>query len=129
MLGKWHLGFYKRAYAPLSRGFDSHFGFYTANQDQFDHTALSFTEKGLDMRRNWDSVSELAGNFTTDLLTDEATKIIAQHKNSDKPLFLYVAQAAAHGGNSDNLLNVPRETVQKLTHIPGGIRRRYAGII
>lgn len=127
MLGKWHLGSYKRAYTPLSRGFDSHFGFWSRNQDQFDHTSLQFNQRGLDMRRNWDSVSDYVGNFTTDLLTDEATEIILRHKNSSQPLFLYVAQASAHSGNSDNRFNVPASSESLFRHIPRRTRRRYAG--
>lgn len=127
MLGKWHLGMYKKIYGPLSRGFDSHFGFWNSNQDQFDHTSIQFDESGIDMRRNWDVVTDLVGNFTTDLLTDEATKIISDHSNGSQPLFLFVSQAAAHNGNPGNLIPVPAETLQKFRHIPRGLRRRYAG--
>lgn len=27
IVGKWHLGMFERAYTPLYRGFDSHYGF------------------------------------------------------------------------------------------------------
>jgi arylsulfatase A-like enzyme len=28
LFGKWHLGFYQRAFTPLARGFDEHMGYY-----------------------------------------------------------------------------------------------------
>ena len=34
--GKWHQGFFKRAYTPTFRGFDTYFGSYT-NNDHFTH--------------------------------------------------------------------------------------------
>ena len=40
IVGKWHLGHYRREYTPLYRGFDSHFGFWSGHQDPFDHTAV-----------------------------------------------------------------------------------------
>lgn len=38
IIGKWHLGFYKKAYTPLYRGFESHFGYYAGAQDYYYHT-------------------------------------------------------------------------------------------
>jgi len=36
-IGKWHLGFYKPAYTPTRRGFDSHFGYYTGYVSYYDY--------------------------------------------------------------------------------------------
>lgn len=38
IVGKWHLGHCKRTYTPLSRGFDSHFGYWTGRIDYYSHT-------------------------------------------------------------------------------------------
>lgn len=39
IVGKWHLGSYKKEYTPTYRGFDSHLGYWTGHQDYNDHTA------------------------------------------------------------------------------------------
>lgn len=51
IVGKWHLGHFKRVYTPTYRGFESHVGFWTGHQDYNDHTAIENQVWGLDMRR------------------------------------------------------------------------------
>ncbi len=38
IVGKWHLGSFKKTYTPLQRGFKSHYGYWMGHQDYFDHT-------------------------------------------------------------------------------------------
>lgn len=44
IVGKWHLGHFKSTYTPLSRGFDSHYGYWTGHQDYYDHTAVEWVD-------------------------------------------------------------------------------------
>lgn len=37
IIGKWHLGFYKKELTPLERGFDSHFGYWSGAISYYDH--------------------------------------------------------------------------------------------
>lgn len=127
IVGKWHLGHYKREYTPLFRGFDSHLGFWTGHQDYFDHKAEERGEVGLDMRRNLDVAHDLSQQYTTDVIAAETVRLIEAH-NASEPLFLYMAHAAAHSGNPWNPLPAPAETVKKFDYIAEYNRRRYAGM-
>lgn len=127
IVGKWHLGHFRREYTPQQRGFDSHLGYWTGHQDYFDHRAEERGSYGLDMRRGMEVAYDLAGQYTTDVLADESVRLIAAH-NRSQPLFLYMAHAAVHSGNPDNPLPAPADTVAQLADRIADInRRRYAG--
>lgn len=128
IVGKWHLGSYKRVYTPLMRGFDSHIGPWTGHHDYFDHTAEEKGMCGLDMRRNFDVAYDLHGKYTTDVITSEAVKII-QNRNASQPLFLYVAHTAVHSSNSYSPLPAPDETVAKIVNIEDYNRRKFAAMM
>ena len=36
-VGKWHLGFHKKDYTPVYRGFDSHLGYWSGFISYYDH--------------------------------------------------------------------------------------------
>ena len=50
-VGKWHLGQFRANYTPLSRGFDSHFGYWSGHQDYYDHTAQDSVSKSIPTSR------------------------------------------------------------------------------
>ncbi|XP_018331211.1 arylsulfatase B [Agrilus planipennis] len=128
IVGKWHLGSYKKVYTPLYRGFLSHLGFWTGHQDYFDHTAMEKGMCGLDMRRNMDVAWDLSGQYCTDIFAKEAVKIIDNH-NKTNPLFLYFAHAAVHSGNPYDPLPAPNDTVANFNYIKNSNRRRFAGML
>lgn len=128
IVGKWHLGSYKRAYTPLMRGFESHVGIWTGHHDYFDHTAEEKGMWGLDMRRGFDVAYDLHGKYTTDVITNEAVKII-HNRNSSHPLFLYVAHTAVHSSNPYSPLPAPDDTVAKISNIEDFNRRKFAAML
>lgn len=128
IVGKWHLGSYKKMFTPTFRGFDSHLGFWNGHQDYFDHTIETFGTWGLDMRRNMELAKNLHGKYSTDLFTAEAVRLIKDH-DVDKPLFLYLAHAAVHSGNPYNPLPAPDSYVSRFSHIKDYPRQRFAGML
>lgn len=128
IVGKWHLGHYKKEYTPMQRGFDSHVGFWTGHHDYFDHTAQEKPSWGLDIRRGMELAQDLHGVYTTDIISQEAVKVIQSH-NTSNPLFLYVAHAAVHSGNPYNPLPAPDDVVAKITHIDNYNRRKFAAMV
>lgn len=128
IVGKWHLGFYTREYTPTYRGFETHTGFWSGHQDYFDHTAVEGKYWGLDMRRGMEPAWDLHGEYSTDVFTKEAVRLIDSHNNS-RPMFLYIAHAAVHSGNPYNPLPTPDAEVAKFKNIFDYNRRRFAGML
>jgi len=78
------------------------------------------------MRRGMDPAWDLHGEYSTDIFTAEAVKLINEHR-SDRPMFLYLAHTAVHSGNPYNPLPAPDEEVAKFDNIFNYKRRRFAG--
>lgn len=89
MVGKWHLGIGNTDYWPISRGFDSHYGFLGGSIDYYTHVYSG----GLDWQREGVSLRE--EGHATDLFTAEAKKII-NDCDPNNPFFLYLAYNAPH---------------------------------
>lgn len=83
---------------------------------------------GLDMRRNLDPAWDLHGQYSTDIFTHQAVKVISNHNSSD-PLFLYLAHVAVHSANPYNPLPAPDQVVAKFDHIKDYKRRRFAAML
>jgi arylsulfatase A-like enzyme len=115
IVGKWHLGHYQEAYLPTQRGFDYHYGHYCGAVDYFTHKQ----QGGLDWHRNEKPVEEKG--YTTDLISQEAVKLIRSHNYSESPLFLYVSFNAPH-----TPLQAKEEDIKNYPKIQDEGRRIYA---
>ena len=101
IVGKWHLGEWHRPHLPLQRGFDYHYGHYSALIDSFTHMRGPV----LDWHRNGRPVIE--DGYSTFLLSDEAARLIERH-DGRHPFFLYLPFNAVHGPHQ-----APEEFLQK----------------
>jgi len=101
MVGKWHLGEWYHEHLPCQRGFQHHYGHYSALIDSFTHQR----DGVLDWHRNGQPVVE--EGYSTWLLADEASKLIRDH-DGNRPFFLYLPFNAVHGPH-----RAPVEIVEK----------------
>ena len=93
IVGKWHLGHWRREHLPLQRGFDHHYGMYTGQLRSFTHTRAAASRLVLDWHRNGRPVVE--SGYSTFLLAEEAVQLIGRHDGSS-PFFLYLPFNAVH---------------------------------
>lgn len=116
IVGKWHLGHFRREYLPTRRGFDHQYGHYNGALDYFTHVR----DDGFDWHRD-DRENRDVG-YTTHLLADEAVRRVTQRDKS-KPLFLYVPFNAVHAPHQ-----VPASYSEPYGQLRGQ-RRIYAGML
>ncbi|MEM7786038.1 MAG: arylsulfatase [Planctomycetota bacterium] len=117
IVGKWHLGHRDPSYLPTRRGFDHQYGHYNGALDYFTHVR----DGGLDWHRN-DKRNDDCG-YTTDLIADEAVRVIRQHDQTN-PLFLYVPFNAPH-----TPIQAPKNLIGKYSGIEDKKRRVYAAMV
>ena len=98
ILGKWHLGEWLPEHLPMGQGFDYQYGHYAWGIDYYNKTIVHNAPARFavyDWHRNQQPVNETG--YATDLIADEAVKVIKQQADEDSPFFLYVAFNAVHG--------------------------------
>jgi len=86
--GKWHMGS-PPDWTPMKYGFDSSYGYFHGQIDPYTH----LYKTGVKSWHKNDRYIEEKGH-ATDLITDEAVRVIEQDRN--KPFFLYVAYSVPH---------------------------------
>ena len=149
MIGKWHLGFYKRKYTPQERGFDHFYGYYTGNEEYWNHTSPcwhcgNFTAIDLGYHNKTNDVWDLnkGGIYSTNLFAQYAVNVIhkfgEQHNNDNKQLFLYLPFEAVHGAAScdpdcynpyGDLLQAPKYYIDQQSQINNTNRRIFGGML
>lgn len=117
LVGKWHLGRFKKEYWPNNRGFDHFYGYLTGGVGHYDHVHGG----GLDWQRNGQTIKE--EGYSTHLLTMEAVKLIKE-KPSNQPLFLEVCFAAPHLPNE-----APPEAILPYQNLPNKKRQLHAAMV
>lgn len=117
IVGKWHLGHNKPEFLPRRRGFDRQYGHYNGALDYFTHIRDGGFDWHKDDRRNDDK------GYTTDLIGDEAVRIIAEHEKN-RPLFLYVPFNAPH-----TPLQATKNHLARYTDWPDNQRASYAAMV
>lgn len=86
----------------------------------------NFSVAGYDFRRNLDLECRDRGMYVTDLLSQEAERVIFNH-DTKEPLFMVLAHLAGHTGNEDKPLQAPIDEINKFKYISDPDRRTYAG--
>jgi arylsulfatase A-like enzyme len=137
--GKWHLGHTRDYFLPLSRGFDTHYGFYeaftlyapTKDPDIVNYRHSYFAIKHIwSQKRNGpcaivrdDHIIEEPG-YLTFRIADEAVDYIGQQADSEQPYFLYVPFSAPH-----TPFQAPRNYYEMFSHVEDEAMRVYYAMI
>ncbi|KAK1889757.1 Arylsulfatase J, partial [Dissostichus eleginoides] len=126
MVGKWHLGFYKRDCLPTQRGFDTFFGSLLGSGDYYSHYKCEGPGMcGYDLYEGEEAAWEQdRGLYSTVMFTQKAINILANHDPRRQPLFLYLAYQAVHSP-----LQVPARYLERYKGIPNMHRRKYAAMV
>lgn len=131
LVGKWHLGAAEPMH-PMSRGFDSFFGFLGGGRDYFpedfppqDKVWSNLNDVWyfykLPLHRGRQPIPPPQG-YLTDILTEEAVRFVSRKR--DEPFFLFLSYNAPH-----TPLSAKEEDLAKYSHIEDEQRRTYAAMI
>ncbi|KAM6469310.1 arylsulfatase I isoform 1-T2 [Liasis olivaceus] len=124
MVGKWHLGFYRKECLPTRRGFDTFLGSLTGNVDYYTYDNCDGPGVcGYDLHDGENVAWEQSGKYSTFLYAQRVRKILATH-NPKEPLFIYIAFQAVH-----TPLQSPKEYIYRYRSMGNVARRKYAAMV
>nr|XP_047912961.1 arylsulfatase I [Anser cygnoides] len=124
MVGKWHLGFYKKECLPTRRGFDTFLGSLTGNVDYYTYDNCDGPGVcGYDLHEGEDVAWDQSGKYSTFLYAQRVSKILASHSPRE-PIFIYVAFQAVH-----TPLQSPKEYIYRYRSMGNVARRKYAAMV
>ncbi|KAK2822853.1 hypothetical protein Q5P01_022918 [Channa striata] len=125
MVGKWHLGFYRRACLPTRKGFDTFFGSLTGSVDYYSYGSCDGPGLcGYDLHDDEDVAWGQEGKYSTFLFTQRARKILESHDPRDKPLFLLLSLQAVH-----TPLQPPKSYIYPYHSMTNVARRKFAAMV
>ena len=126
MSGKWHVGEFRPVW-PIDRGFDKAYGLVSGGMNYWN--IRKSKHKGIDrvFAHNADRIRPGGGGFyATDAFSDQAVRMLREHKDPAKPFFFYLAFNAPHWP-----LHAPEKDIRKhegkyLTGWPALREQRWA---
>ncbi|KAM7400102.1 hypothetical protein PAMA_004685 [Pampus argenteus] len=125
MVGKWHLGFYRKACLPTRKGFDSFFGSLTGSVDYYSYGSCDGPGLcGYDLHEDEGVAWGQEGKYSTTLFTQRARKILESHDPTDKPLFLLLSLQAVH-----TPLQSPKSYIYPYHDMANVARRKFAAMV
>lgn len=125
LVGKWHLGFYRKACLPTRKGFDSFFGSLTGSVDYYSYVSCDGPGKcGYDLHEDEGVAWGHEGKYSTAFFTQRARKILESHNPTQRPLFLLLSLQAVH-----TPLDPPKSYIYPYRDMDNVARRRFAAMV
>ncbi|KAG7236597.1 hypothetical protein INR49_000720 [Caranx melampygus] len=125
MVGKWHLGFYRRACLPTRKGFDTFFGSLTGSVDYYSYGSCDGPGLcGYDLHDDEGVAWGQEGKYSTTLFTQRARKILESHDPAGRPLFLLLSLQAVH-----TPLQPPKPYIYPYRDMANVARRKFAAMV
>uniref|UniRef100_A0A3Q3KXT7 Sulfatase N-terminal domain-containing protein n=1 Tax=Labrus bergylta TaxID=56723 RepID=A0A3Q3KXT7_9LABR len=125
MVGKWHLGFYRKACLPTKKGFDTFFGSLTGSVDYYSYGSCDGPGLcGYDLHDDEGVAWGQEGKYSTTLFTQRARKILETHDPTDRPLFLLLSLQAVH-----TPLQTPKSYIYPYRDMTNVARRKFAAMV
>lgn len=131
MVGKWHLGFFRKDYCPQNRGFDHFMGFYTGSEDFYTHTKCFSGMCGYDFREAYAPEANKPEVIRYDMNDTYSTGAFAANlherlsiSDPNVPLFTYLSFQAVHSP-----LQAPRKYIDIYRNMKNRKRRNYNAMV